>query len=315
MTKQKHERYDENDLEAINHASMSMGNRLDEDGSIFLARELDYVKAQVYEVETLPLTGLQLFPVVNEIPAYAKTFTYQILDGVGMARIVSDYADDLPLVDVGMREETGKVYRIGNAYLYSIDEVNASIATGKNLPTRKATEARKAHDVKNNDMIFNGDANHQIVGLFDHPNIPHTVSAGWTTAAIAFAELSAAIASVTTTTGGLHNVTNIVIPPSVNLIMATNMPNTSISYRTYFNQENPGLTWQVSAEMEDWDGNGNRAVLLLERDASNAAIEIPEAFNQLPPQPKDLHYKIPCTSKSAGLIVYRPLTMNLITGV
>ena len=47
----------------------------------------------------------------------------------------------------------------------------------------------------------------------------------------------------------------------------------------------------------------------------NMSIEIPEAFNMLPAQPKDLHFKVPCTSKCTGLTIYRPLTLVLITGL
>lgn len=47
----------------------------------------------------------------------------------------------------------------------------------------------------------------------------------------------------------------------------------------------------------------------------NMSIEIPEAFNMLPAQPKDLHFKVPCTSKCTGLTIYRPMTIVLITGV
>ena len=40
--------YDEADLFAIEHGAAANGIRLDEGESIFLARELDYVKTKVY---------------------------------------------------------------------------------------------------------------------------------------------------------------------------------------------------------------------------------------------------------------------------
>lgn len=60
-----------------------------------------------------------------------------------MARIIADYSDDLPNVGVNYREETGKVFSLGNFYEYSLMEIRASQATGKNLPTRLANAARR----------------------------------------------------------------------------------------------------------------------------------------------------------------------------
>lgn len=115
--------YDEADLFAIEHGAAANGIRLDEGESIFLARELDYVKTKVYEVEYPALTATTLFPVTSEIPSYAKTFTYGVWDAVGMARIIADYSDDLPNVGVNYREETGKVFSLGNFYEYSLMEI------------------------------------------------------------------------------------------------------------------------------------------------------------------------------------------------
>ena len=58
--------YDEADLQAIQLSAAANGLRLDEGESIFLARELDYVKSKVYEVEYPALTATTLFPVNSE---------------------------------------------------------------------------------------------------------------------------------------------------------------------------------------------------------------------------------------------------------
>ncbi len=308
-------RYDAADLAGINAFNQVNGNRFDDAASMFLAQELNVVKSHVYSVERTGLSALDIFPVTNEIPSFAKTFTVTVVDGVTMAKIIADYSDDLPIVGTGIRQETGQVYRLGNGYYYTIDDILASIATGRSLSTRLGVLARQGHDLLNNTLVWKGDADRNIIGIFDHPNIPHTVSAGWTTAEIAYGELNAGLASIETITKNLHRATDIVIPPSVNRILNTNMPNTSVSYRAYFNQINPSLVWNSAPELEDWNGSGQRAVLFFEKSPVNLSIEIPEAFNQLPPQAENLKFKVPCTSKSAGLNIYLPLTLNLLVGV
>lgn len=310
-----HERYDEFDLQLIIQQAMNQGERLDEGLSVFMARQLDYLKTRAYEVERSPLSALAIFPVTSELPDWAQTFTYGVWDDVGMAKIIADYSDDLPMVDVNYREEGGKIYRLGDAYGFSLDEAKASAATGKNLTDRKARAARKAFDTKVNDLVWKGEASHQILGLFQHPNIPTIVSAGWTTAAIASKELTQALTDIVTTTRGNHRGTNIVIPPSVNALLTEVMPNTATSYMEYFNRMNPGIVWNQAYELEDIDGEGTKAALVFEYDSDNLSIEMPEAFNQLAPQANNLHWKVPCTGKCTGLTVYRPLTMKLITGL
>ena len=311
-----HERYDEFDLETIIAQAMASGMRLDDDMSIFLARQLDYLKAQAYEVEDAPMSALSIFPVTNELPDDVKTFTYGIWDAVGMAKIIADYSDDLPAVDANYREETGKIYRFGDAYHYSLDEMKAAARTGRNLSDRKATAARKAFDTAINDMIWAGDADHQILGVFQHPNVPVITSAGWTTAAIANSELEDAIEGIVTLTKGNHRATTIVTPPSVAKVLNGLVPDgAGMTYRTFFNLNNPNLTWEQAYELEDIDGEGTRGVLVFEKDPLNLSVELPEAFNQLPPQARNLHWQVPCTGKATGLTIYRPLTVQLISGV
>lgn len=310
-----HERYDEFDLETIIAQAMATGQRLDEDMSIFLARQLDYLKTQAYEVEYSPMSALAIFPVTNELPDDVRTFTYGIWDAVGMAKIIADYSDDLPTVDANYREETGRIWRLGDAYHYSLDEMKAAARTGRNLSDRKSTAARKAFDTKVNDLVWVGDADHQIPGVFDQPNIPTVVSAGWTTPEIAGEELQAAVDGIASLTKGNHRATHVVIPPSVNKVLSKLIPNTSYTYRTLFDQTNPGLTWEMAYELENIDGEGTKAVIVFEKDPLNLSIEIPEAFNQLPPQARNLHWQVPCTGKATGLTVYRPLTIQMITGV
>ena len=71
-----------------------------EDAAVFFARELDYIKTQTYDRLYPEFTALQMFPVTHEVPEGAETVTYYSYDKTGMAKIISNYATDLPRVDV-----------------------------------------------------------------------------------------------------------------------------------------------------------------------------------------------------------------------
>lgn len=302
---------------AIKVAMQGMGidaNKLDAHG-IWTVNQLTQLLNRQYE-QAYPQTGvLELFPVTTELSPVTKNFEWLEFDGVTSAKIIADYTDDLPTVEAMASEKTGKVFRLGNAWFISIDEIKAGQALGSSLSDRKASLAREGHETLVNDLVFKGSAPHNIVSVFDQPNINRLTSVGWTTPEIAFSELQDLIETIEDVTLGRHHVTNIVIPPSKRRLLTQKMPDVTESYLAWFKENYPNVTITAIAELEDIDGAGTKGVLAYEKDPMNMSIEIPERFNMLPMQPKDLHFKVPCTSKCTGLIVYRPLTIAILSGV
>lgn len=314
-------KYDSFEADVVANHLMARGEKADATtAGIWTAQELHKIKSQAYEKDYPAGSALRVFPVTNELSDTDKTFEYQTFDKVGLAQIIADYTDDLPTVDALMSSEFGKVFRLGNAFLISIDEIKAGQRTGKSLSVRKANAAQLAHDMLVNKLVFKGSAPHKIKSVFDHPNISKIVSKKWMDGEtkkpeVASDELAQAIEKIETLTLGQHRATHILIPPSMRKVLTVRMPETTESYLEYFQKQNGGLTIEAIAELEDYDGKGNKAALVYEKDPMNMSIEIPEAFNMLPAQPKDLHFKVPCTSKCTGLTIYRPLTLVLITGL
>ena len=319
----KNQKYDEFEAGVVANHLQQRGVKSDaSDMGIWTAQELHKIKSVAYEKEYPAGSALRVFPVTSELSDTDKTFEYQVFDQVGYAKIIADYTDDLPTVDALMTSEFGKVFRMGNAFLISIDEIKAGQRTGKSLSTRKANAAQNAHDQLINKVVFRGSKQHKIISVFDHPNITKIPSKGWISQdmntkkpEVAEDELNNAIEQLETLTKGQHRATNILIPPSMRKVLMVRMPETTESYLDYFMKQNGGIEIDSISELEDIDGRGTKGCLVYEKDPMNMSIEIPEAFNMLPPQPKDLHFKVPCTSKFTGLTIYRPLTIVLITGL
>lgn len=317
------EKFDQLDADIVSSYLATRGVKGDaSDMGIWAAQELHKIRSDAYEKEYPAGSALRVFPVTNELSDTDKTFEYQMFDKVGYAKIIADYTDDLPTVDALMSSEFGKVFRLGNAFLISIDEIKAGQRTGKSLSTRKANAAQNAHDQEVNRLVFNGSKPHKILSVFEHPNLTKIVSSGWLSndentkfPQAASDELEKAIETIQTITNGQHRATNILIPPSMRKVLSVRMENTTESYLEYFQKQNSGITIDSIAELEDIDGTGTKGCLVYEKDPMNMSIEIPEAFNMLPAQPKDLHFKVPCTSKCTGLTIYRPFTLVLITGL
>lgn len=282
---------------------------------IWTASQLTAALNRAYEKEYAENSVVNIFPVTNEIPGHAKYFEYPEFDGVGIAQIIADYSDDLPLVDAFMTEKQGKVFRFGNAFLVSTDEIKAGAATGQSLSTRKQELAFEAHDNLLDKLVWSGSAPHGIPSVFNHPNINNVVAGTWNSAAAAMSDITALIDAIETSTNGTHTATDILLPASARRLMQELVPNTSISYAQLFATNNSGINLRYLQFLDDYDGAGGKAALAFEKNPLNMSIEIPEATNVLPGQPKDLHFKYPVTSKATGLIVYRPLTMAVMKGI
>lgn len=309
----KHMHYDEAEYRYFREHTGT--ERLDDAGSIFLARELDALRAKIYDQEVVQYNALNIFPVQSEAASWQETLTIRVIGSFGMARIISDYSDDIPMVGIWGASATVTLYTIADAYQFSMAEIEKAIATGKALSERLAVAARRGIDAKINDMVWNGDADYGIVGVLDHPNISGiAASAVWAPtaagAAAMLTDINKAITAVMSSTKGLHQINTLVFPIGVQQTLTTQMPNTQISYKTYLMQENPGLVIAYAQELD-----AAKVALAFEKSTDVAAIEMSQAFRQHPAQWNNLHAKVVCDARTGGLIVYQPLCIVKITGV
>ena len=127
------ESYDKADFNALtqNNIMQSLaiqGMRFDsaEDAAVFFARELDYIKAKSYDKQYPELNGIHIFPVTHEAPEGAETLTFYSYDKTGLASVISNYATDLPRVDIKGKPSTVQIRSIGASYGYSVQEMRAS---------------------------------------------------------------------------------------------------------------------------------------------------------------------------------------------
>ncbi|WP_252108986.1 MULTISPECIES: DUF2184 domain-containing protein [unclassified Halomonas] len=318
MSFKTHMNYDAADLAVIMSASDLLGIR--EDQGIFLARQLDYVKSRIYDVNTAPLRGLRLVPMSTEVPEHAESFTYRIWDMVGMAVFISNYADDLPRADVSGKEATAKLKSLGDAYGYSLDEMRTAQALGVALSERKGRAARRAIDELINRVCLVGDADHGFYGITNHPNVGETVITGnWTDPATTglqiLDDLFAMYDAVRIQSYGYHIPNTLGIAPTRQTVLSRKSVNGENgnfeSVWTRFSAQYPGVEMIDAYELEpSASGADDSVVLMYERDEDNLSIEVPRAFEQLPAEKRNLEMVIACIAKISGVNIYRPLSIT-----
>ena len=87
---------------------------------------LDFVKVKTYDKVFPELTALKMFPVTHEVPEGAESVTYYGYEPTGLAKIIGNYATDLPRADVKGQPKTALVKGIGASYGYSVQDMRAS---------------------------------------------------------------------------------------------------------------------------------------------------------------------------------------------
>lgn len=313
---EKHEHYDEADLPAVKKIVVALAGMREDEG-LFSARQLDYVKTRTYDKKLPPMVGLTLVPISTEVPEWAETFTYFMYDEVGMAKIVANYADDLPRADVKGEEKVAQIKNIGDSYGYSVMELRAAAANRSDLPTRKSMAARKAIEIKLNQMALIGDRKFGLYGLVNHPNVPLVVGlhGDWlnpaTTPDQILVDLDMIYDAVTNQSKDVHTPTRIVMPTEQrSRIFSRRVPDSNgKTAGQFFLDKHPGLQIIGAAEFKGAGANGKDLILAYEYSEENLAMELPMPFNQLAAQARGLELVVPCLARAGGVVVYYPLSM------
>ena len=315
-------KYDANDLRAI-----EASGRFDANESMFFARQLEAIKAQTYDVKRANLNALQLMPVSTDVPEGATTITYRQYDTVGMAKVIANYANDLPRADVTGKEFTSNIRSIGNAFGYNTQEIRSAIFAGVNLPARKAMAATRAHQEKINALAFTGDADHGLPGLISNANVPEvTLAADGTGSSKTFAsktadkivrDVNSLINKIISQSKGVHRATEVWMPVEQYALIATTQNSTAsdTTILAFLQQVHPGVTFRQVVELDGAGASGADRMYAIENSRDNWAIEIPMMMKMYSPQQKGLEFEVPVESRFGGVIIEYPLSMCFADGV
>lgn len=134
-------------------------------------QDLNAIDKRVYEPHASELKARSIFDLKTDIPAGAKTYSYDVMTRSGAAKILAPGATDVPLVDADLTEETVKIYSIAAAFNITVQEVREAQMAGRPIEVTKADTVRKAIAEKENQIAFSGDKTHGIKGLTDSVGI------------------------------------------------------------------------------------------------------------------------------------------------
>ncbi len=306
---------------------MKNQRQLDANEAVYFTGALEKVLTQVYEKQYPDLLGAsgRIFPITSEAGEAADIIKWHYLDSVGTAKIITDYSDDLPMVDVQGAEQIATVKDLGNSYQYSVREIQKAAMMNFPLESARAVMARRAMDEKIDQLIWYGDATHNIAGilgttpatrgLVENVN-PYSNFATETNFKTALSNLVKLVNNFKTSTKGTETVSTIVMSESMwdNLDSLYSDDNPYISVLDAFRTKRPNIELLSARQLDNLDDvAGDYGFLLINKDSSKISVEIPGIFRSLEPEKRNLAYVVDNIARFGGLLIRVPLSAKLYT--
>ena len=204
---------------------------------------------------------------------------------------------------------------------------------------RKGESARYQIDRLNNQIAWAGDKETGLIGVLSEGNdIPLYVlstsaavgdSTSWSdkTPQEIMADINGMQKQVASITKNVERPDTLVLPADVFVDISTRqIENTGYTVKRFIEENAPYLkniipASELQADSPETnpygaaDGNGKNVALLFKNDPRKLTIENPMPFYQYPVQPKGLEVVIPCEARTAGAIIYYPLSLLIAVGV
>jgi len=290
-------------------------------------RQLTHIIQKTFDRRYPDLMARTFIPVNHEVPAGAEAFVYRSWDWAGAAKIIDTFADDLPMIEVIAGEIAVKIKSLGNAYAFSIQDMRAAAMAGTPLDAKRAAAVRRAMENAVEQIAALGNAAAGLPGFLNNPNVPLLTAPGqitgnWPSATPKqiLADLHSMANTMATSTKLVFKPDTMLLPPTRYALVASTpvsdlTPQTTILRA--FLETSPyikGVDQWPFLETADAAGTGPRAVVY-GRSPDNVELFIPQEFEQLPPQWRNLAAQIACHMRIAGVVWYYPLAGEYVDGI
>lgn len=303
-------------------------DHFDANESVFLQRQLDFIKTKTYDVKYAALKARQLIPVNSEADPGAEKIFYRSYDQFGIAKIVSNYSDALPRADVKGQEFSANVKTLGASYGYNIQEMRAAMYGNVPLEQRRANAAKRAIAQQENSIAFFGDTQSGLLGMFNGPNITSvTIPADGTGSSKLWStktpdqilrDMNLVPNTIVSTSLGVEIPDTLLLPlVQYNYVASTaRSANSDTTILNYFLQNNPYIK-QVDwvNELATAGASSSARMFAYRRDPEVLTMEVPSDFEQLELQVRNLEYVINCIERFAGVLIYYPLALAYGDGI
>jgi hypothetical protein len=148
------------------------GQRLDASQTAMMTQQLEHMIEELFNIQYPELKSSKFFPFDTSFNPGAETIAYMVYDRYGEAKLITNYSDDLPTVNIDGTKETSNVRGVGSSYIISIEDLRAAAMANVPLPTEMASVCRYAVELKIDELVAFGNTETGINGFLNSTVIP-----------------------------------------------------------------------------------------------------------------------------------------------
>lgn len=288
--------------------------RMDEAG-LFLERQLEYIRPQVFEVAYADIKYPTILPVTSEAGPGAQTFTYRVMDATGEFKLIADAADDLPRADISQVEKSINIRSFGGSFGYTVQELRAAQMANIALEQRRATAVRRAYEEKVEDVAMFGESSVGLQGFFNNATVDVIAADKWFTDSGTTAQEMLDLLNYGVT--AIINGSNMKEQPDT-ILMAwedyntistrRNSDSSDVTVMEYFLRTNPYIRNIEPINQLDADKSilSKNRMVFYKRDPQKVQLHIPQPLELFPPQQRGLEFIVPAHARVGGVALYYP---------
>jgi hypothetical protein len=304
-------------------------NRMDAGETTFLERDLQTKLAESKDVKFRKLRILKegILPINTELSNADRTFSYDVWDAYGFAKIVTSYrAGDIPSVDVSCTEVIGKIFPVMAKMTYDFQEIREAAKANKPLTTKRRDAVIKAIDTKLDRIAWFGDDDHNLVGLAQYPGITSATvpndgtgsSTTWAskTVDLILRDIYNGIAAIKDPTNDIESPDTLLLPSKIFTALGTRLLNSAnptgdtILSMLRKTLADLGITTILGLnELNTAAPGGGTRAILYKNDKMNLEYFLPVTMEFFSPKEDGLAYDVPAQARTGGVKVYFTLSV------
>lgn len=282
-------------------------NRADANETAMVERQMVQLRKREFDVKYASSMARSFLPKATDIASSASVFSYLVNDKTGKAIIGGNGADDAPQVEVSTTEVLGSVLPVRSAYGYEINEIREATRVGVPLSARRQTAARDTIEKTIDNMLFDGAGQANIVGVSNLAGVNDVTVTMWTDAtpvATIVGDLNALVNAVAEQSLQEFSATRILLPLEQFNVVNTKfvgVDNTMTVLKAFL-ANHPGLS------IQPWHRLSGQFICG-QFDATVLEAIIPQEFEQIAPQARNMKFIVNCQARCGGVALYQPLGM------
>jgi len=290
--------------------------RMDTAG-LFLERQLEYIRPQVFEIQYADIKYSTILPVTSEAGTGAQTFTYRIMDSTGEFRLLADAASDLPRADISQVEKSINIRSFGGSFGYTVQELRAAQMANIALEQRRAAAVRRAYEEKVESVALFGESTVGLAGFFNNSSVDIVAADKWfTTAAVTAQEmnelLNYGVSAIINGSKMKEQPDTILLGyEDYNKVSTTrNSDSSDVTVLEYFLRTNPYIRNVEPINQLTQGNNGGELntsrMVVYKRDPEKVQLHIPQPLELFPAQQRGLEFIVPAHARVGGVALYYP---------